>query len=108
MICRLLCILLLATSLQAQITTAPTQSPATAVKPNLERLAADTPSKTVLGNTFIAPRDWTLSVRGQATILEAPEADSWIALVDVPGKDADEALASAWKAYKPEASGRSR
>ncbi len=101
MIYRVFCILLLASGLQGQTTTAPAQSPVAAVKPNLQRLAADTPSKTVLGNTFIAPKDWTLSVKGQAAILEAPEGDSWIALVDVPGKDADEAVASAWRAYKP-------
>ena len=68
-----------------------------------ERLAADTPKTTVMGNTFIAPKDWTVTVKGPATILEAPEGGSWIALVDVAAKDDDEALAEAWKAYKPEA-----
>ena len=54
----------------------------------VERLAADTPNQTVLGNTFIAPAGWTVTVRGPATILEAPEGDSRIALVDVtaPGR----------------------
>ncbi|MBC7883046.1 MAG: beta-lactamase family protein [Anaerolineae bacterium] len=68
-----------------------------------ERLAADTPKTTVLGNTFIAPSGWTLSVRGPATILEAPEQGSAIALVDVSAKDGDSALAAAWAAYKPDA-----
>src|SRR5579859_6568339 len=53
-----------------------------------KRLATDTPEQTVLGNTFIGPAGWTLTVRGAATILEAPEGDSWIALVDTPAKDA--------------------
>lgn len=66
-------------------------------------LAADTPSTTVGGNTFIAPAGWTVSVRGPATILAAPEGDSWIALVDVDAKDAEGALAAAWAAYKPDA-----
>ena len=44
-----------------------------------------------------------MSVKGTATILEAPESGSWIALVDVAAKGADEALAEAWKVYKPEA-----
>jgi len=48
-----------------------------------EPLAADTPTTTVRGNRFVAPEGWTLRVRGTATILEAPEGDSWIALVDV-------------------------
>jgi CubicO group peptidase (beta-lactamase class C family) len=68
-----------------------------------ERLAADTPKTTVLGNTFIAPAEWTVSVKGPATILEAPEGGSWIALVDVTAADSDAALAAAWKAYKPDA-----
>lgn len=68
-----------------------------------ERLAADTPKTTVTGNTFIAPKDWTLTVKGPATILEAPEGGSWIALVDVAAKDDDEALAKAWTAYRPDA-----
>ena len=46
---------------------------------------------------------WSVIVRGQATILEAPERDSWIALVDTPAKDADAALAAAWAAYKSDA-----
>jgi len=66
-------------------------------------LAADTPETTVLGNTFFAPVGWSVIVRGQATILEAPERDSWIALVDTPAKDADAALAAAWAAYKSDA-----
>lgn len=63
-------------------------------------LAADTPSTTVKGNTFVAPEGWTLEVRGPATILEAPEGGSWIALVDVEAEDADAAVAAAWAAYK--------
>ncbi len=66
-------------------------------------LAADTPMTTVTGNTFLAPAGWSISVRGPATILEAPEHDSWIAFVDVAAKDADAAVAAAWAAYKPEA-----
>ena len=66
-------------------------------------LTSDTPTTTVLGNTFIAPAGWTVSVRGPATILAPPEGDSWIALVDVAAKDGDGALAAAWAAYKPDA-----
>jgi CubicO group peptidase (beta-lactamase class C family) len=68
-----------------------------------ERLTADEPKTTVLGNPFIAPKDWTVRVRDAATILAAPEGDSWVALMDVPGKGPDEALAAAWQAYKPDA-----
>ena len=71
--------------------------------PGARLLTADTPLSTVTGNTFVAPAGWSVSVRGPATILEAPEHDSWIALVDVMAKDADAAIAAAWAAYKPEA-----
>jgi len=68
-----------------------------------EHLTADAPRTTVQGNTFIAPKDWSIRVQGPATILEAPEGDSWLALVDVQANSADEALSAAWKAYKPDA-----
>jgi len=69
--------------------------------PEPERLAADTPMETVEGATFLAPAAWSVSVRGPATILEAPEGDSRLALVDVRAPDADSAVALAWAAYLP-------
>ena len=85
----------LSASAQPAINAASAQAP--------ERLSADTPKTTVLGNAFIAPKDWSIRVKGPATILEAPEGDSWVALVDVEAKTQDEALAAAWQAYKPDA-----
>jgi CubicO group peptidase (beta-lactamase class C family) len=41
-------------------------------------------------------------VRGPATILEPPEADSHLALVDVRAPSADSAVALAWAAYMPD------
>ena len=64
-----------------------------------EVLAADTPRTTVEGNKFIAPAGWRIEVRGPATILQPPEGNSRIALVDVRAKDADSAVAAAWAAY---------
>jgi CubicO group peptidase (beta-lactamase class C family) len=93
----LLALLVLAANPSAGQTPAATPAPAT------ERLAADTPKTTVAGNTFIAPAEWSVSVKGPATILEPPEGgDSAIALVDVTAADADAAVAAAWKAYKPD------
>lgn len=71
-------------------------------QPAGEVLSADSPRTTVAGNTFLAPAGWTLTVRDRATILEAPEANSRIALIDVDAKnakDADSAVAAAWAAY---------
>jgi CubicO group peptidase (beta-lactamase class C family) len=92
---------LLALALLAALST-----PASAAPPQSaagEVLAADSPRTTVDGNKFIAPAGWRIEVRGPATILEAPEGDSRIALVDVPAKDADGAVAAAWAAYRPAA-----
>ena len=66
-------------------------------------MQADAPRSTVDGNTFIAPAQWTIEVRGKATVLAPPEPDAHIAFVDVEAPDADVALARAWAAYKPDA-----
>ena len=66
-----------------------------------QKLSADTPTTTTLGNTFIAPAGWSVAVRGPATIVEAPEGDSRIVIVDVRAKDADAAVAAGWAAYQP-------
>lgn len=66
-----------------------------------ERLTRDTRRTTTAGNTFIAPAGWSIAVRGPSTILEPPEGNSAIALVDVPAPSADSAVAAAWQAYKP-------
>src|SRR5689334_13037546 len=85
----------------APSTTANPPPPLAAAPP--ETLTADTPRTTTAGNSFIAPARWSISVRGDATLLSAPEDDSWIALVDVRAADADAAVKSAWAAYKGEA-----
>ncbi len=60
------------------------------------------PKTTASRNAFIAPVGWTLRVRGAATVLEAPEGGSYIALYDLLApKDADAAVAGAWALYKP-------
>jgi CubicO group peptidase (beta-lactamase class C family) len=76
-----------------------TEAKTSPAAPAPEVLAADTPKSTTAGNTFIAPADWRIGVRGSATILEPPEGDSHIALVDLSAKDSDEAVALAWTAY---------
>jgi CubicO group peptidase (beta-lactamase class C family) len=83
--------------------TAAAQNPPTDAAPQPERMARDTPRTTTEGNKFIAPDGWTVAVRGSATVLEPPEGNSAIALVDVRAPSADSAVALAWRAYKPEA-----
>lgn len=86
---------LLASALLALQTAAPAPQP----QPAFEVLAADSPRTTVAGNAFIAPAGWRIRVHDRATILESPEGNSHIALVDVAAKDADSAVAAAWAQY---------
>lgn len=75
-------------------------SPEVARAAETQPLPADTPSTTVAGNTFIAPAGWSIVAKGNATIVEAPEGDSRIVLVDLAAKDADAAVKEAWGAYR--------
>jgi CubicO group peptidase (beta-lactamase class C family) len=79
---------------------APAKGPAVAPE---QVLASDTSRTTLRGSSFIAPAGWTVRVQGAATILEAPEKGSRIALVDVAAPDADAAVAAAWASYDPTA-----
>ena len=78
-------------------------SPELARAAETQPLTADTPSTTVAGNTFIAPAGWSIVAKGNATIVEAPEGDSRIVLVDVAAKDADAAVKEAWGVYRKDA-----
>lgn len=91
---------------RAAATAVAAPAPAPAATARTETLGADTPKTTTEGATFIAPAGWTVTVRGSATIVEAPEGDSRLAFVDVStkdAKDADAAVAAGWAAYKPDA-----
>jgi hypothetical protein len=98
---RVLCLVLAgaAATFPGRAIDAAPQAPAT----RAQVLAADTPSTTTAGHTFIAPAGWSLSTRGKVTIVEAPEGDSRIVFVDVEAKDADAAIKEAWAAYRPDA-----
>ncbi|HEX4620628.1 MAG TPA: serine hydrolase domain-containing protein, partial [Myxococcaceae bacterium] len=83
-------------------TVAVAPAPAPVPEPVKEVLAADTPKTTAEGATFVAPAGWSITVRGPATILEPPEPESHIALIDVHAADSDAAIAAAWAAYLPD------
>jgi CubicO group peptidase (beta-lactamase class C family) len=65
-------------------------------------LAVDTPSTTRAGNRFIVPQGWTVASKGELTLVEAPEAGSRIVLMDTAAPSAEDAIAQAWAAYKPD------
>ncbi len=70
--------------------------------PKAEVIAADSPRATAAGTTFTAPANWTLHANGASRILDSPDKDLRIAIVDVPqGTDADDAVKRAWPALNP-------
>lgn len=78
-------------------------APAAPAKPSPERLSANTPRVTGGGATFTAPAGWSITAGASLVVLEPPEADSHLALIDVNAPNADAAVAAAWAAYRPDA-----
>jgi CubicO group peptidase (beta-lactamase class C family) len=66
-------------------------------------LTADTALTTSNGTTFTAPVGWRVTSTGNKNVLEPPESDSHLVLVDVQAANADAAIAAAWSAWRPEA-----
>ncbi|MDT9600089.1 serine hydrolase domain-containing protein [Sphingosinicella rhizophila] len=65
---------------------------------------ADTPGQTAAGIAFTQPKDWSVIVKGPATIFSAPEGDLDIAVVNIgEAADGPAAVARAWSLYKPQA-----
>jgi CubicO group peptidase (beta-lactamase class C family) len=67
-----------------------------------ERLTADTSRVTPGGATFKVPAGWSIVTGKNLVILEPPESDTHIAIVDSEAADASAAVAAGWAAYKPE------
>ena len=69
--------------------------------PAKETLAADTPRTTPAGATFTGPTGWSITKADNLVILDAPEGDSKIAIVDIAtAADATAAVAAAWPLFK--------
>jgi CubicO group peptidase (beta-lactamase class C family) len=66
-----------------------------------QRLAADT-SQTTASAVFTAPAGWSVTSSKNMVILEPPESDTHVVIVDSQGADAAAAVAAAWAAYKPD------
>lgn len=66
-----------------------------------EKVEADAPRATPAGSTFTVPAGWTMTTKGSMVLLDPPETDSHVAIVDVQAKDADAAVAAAWAVYQP-------
>jgi len=79
----------------------PAASPPAASLPAAQPEPADTRITTIAGTTLTAPAGWTVHRRGNAVVIEAPEAASRIAVVDTDAATSEAALAEAWAAYQP-------
>lgn len=70
--------------------------------PEPEAIARDQPRTTAAGHTFTAPAGWTLSSDARMRVLEGPEKDVKLALVDVAhATDVNDAVKQAWAAFDP-------
>jgi CubicO group peptidase (beta-lactamase class C family) len=67
-----------------------------------ERTKQDSSRATPAGATFRVPAGWLITTGPSMVVLEPPETDSHVAIVDIKAKDADAAVAAAWRAYKPD------
>lgn len=81
---------------------APASTLPAAAGPARERLAAETPKEMAGGTTFTAPAGWSYLERDGVAILETPEPDSRIAVVESTAADAEAAVAEAWRKYRPD------
>ena len=63
----------------------------------------DSPRATSAGTTFTAPAGWSMRMAPNMVVLNSPEGDSHIAIVDVEAPDAGAATATAWKTYRADA-----
>src|ERR1700722_12453506 len=70
-----------------------------------QSLASDNPSKTPAPATFAVPEGWAQHTQGPVAILDPPETDLHLAIVDVAqARDAKSAAAAAWELYRAGAS----
>jgi CubicO group peptidase (beta-lactamase class C family) len=80
----------------------PSASPRAADAPSpTEVLAEDKPLTTAAGDAFIAPARWSVSRAAGRVLLEAPEGNLRLALVQLDAADADAAARAAWKQLDP-------
>jgi CubicO group peptidase (beta-lactamase class C family) len=69
--------------------------------PPPEVLTADAPRATKDGATFTAPKGWTIKSDTGQLLLDGPEPDIHVAIVDLKAANADAAIAAAWPTLHP-------
>lgn len=78
-------------------------TPSTTAKALARRLDADTPMKSASGATFEAPKGWFVTDKGNVLVLDDPERDLTVTLVEVSGEpEPSKAIGAAWKKIVPD------
>jgi CubicO group peptidase (beta-lactamase class C family) len=67
-----------------------------------ERLVSESNRTTGAGATYTAPAGWSVRSTASMVVLDPPEPDSHLAIVDVKAADAAAAVTAAWSAYRPD------
>jgi CubicO group peptidase (beta-lactamase class C family) len=67
-----------------------------------QKVSADSPRVTPGGTSFKVPAEWSIANGKNIVVLQPPEPDTHIAIVDVQASDARQAVSAAWAAYRPE------
>jgi CubicO group peptidase (beta-lactamase class C family) len=81
------------------VPTAAQQAPSSSAP---ELVVAEKQTSTPGGATFRVPAGWSIRTGPALVLLEPPEADSRIAIVDTSAADAAAAVKAAWAAYRPD------
>ena len=77
-------------------------APAVEARSAPEQLTADTQRVTAAGASFMVPAGWSVVTGKNLVILQPPEPDTHIAIVDTEAADAASAVNAGWAAYKPD------
>lgn len=82
----------------------PATAPATpAAAPSAARkLAQDETVKTASGATYTAPKGWYLTAGTDLSVLEDPDRELKLAIVEIAAADREAAVAGAWARFEPE------
>ncbi|XXX80091.1 serine hydrolase [Sorangium sp. So ce134] len=83
----------------------PAAPPAGSAAPAAEsvtEVGADSPMKTPWGASYTAPKGWTVTTRGGVVILEDVHREVSLTFVERRERDAEAAIAAAWRQAKPD------
>ena len=87
----------------AQAQTQPPASPApTPAAPTFRQLAEDTTLKTASGGTFTVAKGWHVAQAPDLIVIQEPDKELSAAFVESTAATVEEAIAAAWKRWKPD------